>query len=392
MSAVPDPLWNLAVGSTSAAWGSLVASPLESPDSSLRLPTPRSYTPDRKAKEGEEEESASSFGLQLGLYDALLSLSHTSADAALIGQVFRAIVVGVACTPLEIWDLARSSQKLRDGDMDDAFWHIWFYQGLWQACALQSILFLVICLPLHQALIEYDGWQPYAAGALAGVIASLVSHPLGIVQQRLSYQCSMDYQVDQSFPVQVSSTGLQQEAQQKEDRPVRGRLQDQNTQLTTMVVDGAPFILRKVLPPPPKGFTNSTVFFKRGQSPQGQQASSNSNLGSGGQIGGGSWNDAVPVQPLPENSMMVGGAYYGEEEEDVVWGDLSPSSHQERGNPIAVMMGEIVQEEGPTALFSGALRQCIIAIPKFGSALALHHALQEVLLKAGWITQTMSQP
>lgn len=393
MSTIPDPLWDLAVGSTSAAWGSLVASPLESPDSSLRLPTPRPYSSSNR--EEEESITAPLFGLQLGIYDALLSLSsHSGADEAITGQVLRAIVVGAALTSLELWDLAKSSKELspKDGDVEDIFRHIWWYRGLWQACALQSTLFLVACLPLHQALVESDGWQPYAAGALAGMVASLVSHPFGIVQQRLWYQCSMDYRVDQSYPVVSSSNLRQAQAQESSQARVRDRLADrdqQNTHLTTMIVDGAPFILRKVKPPP-SGFTNSTsIFFKRTQEASSSMGGSSGSSTPSGV--GGSWNDAVPIQPLPENSMI--GDYYSNEEENVDWGDMWPSSQlEEKGNPVAAMMGEIVQEEGPTALFSGALRRCIIAIPKFGSALALHHALHEVLSQAGWLTNPIIPP
>ena len=63
---------------------------------------------------------------------------------------------------------------------------------------------------------------------------------------------------------------------------------------------------------------------------------------------------------------------------------LQPDQQQQR-NPF-VVASRIVREEGVSVLFTGVSERCIGAIPRFGVTLALHDVLEQYMAQAGWLS------
>ena len=64
---------------------------------------------------------------------------------------------------------------------------------------------------------------------------------------------------------------------------------------------------------------------------------------------------------------------------------LQPDQQQQQRNPF-VVASRIVQEEGVSVLFTGVSERCIGAIPRFGVTLALHDVLEQYMAQAGWLS------
>ena len=56
-------------------------------------------------------------------------------------------------------------------------------------------------------------------------------------------------------------------------------------------------------------------------------------------------------------------------------------------NPIVVAR-TIIEREGSGVLFSGVSERCIGAIPRFGTTLAMHDFLEQVVAHQGWLAHT----
>ena len=55
-----------------------------------------------------------------------------------------------------------------------------------------------------------------------------------------------------------------------------------------------------------------------------------------------------------------------------------------------VVARRIIESEGASVLFSGVTERCIGAIPRFGTTLAMHDALEQMASHAGWLAHSMS--
>lgn len=68
---------------------------------------------------------------------------------------------------------------------------------------------------------------------------------------------------------------------------------------------------------------------------------------------------------------------------------LQTSSTPITTNPIALAC-QIVKQEGPNVLFSGMNERLLGAIPRFGTTLAMHDALEQFVSSAGWLSHVVS--
>ena len=58
-------------------------------------------------------------------------------------------------------------------------------------------------------------------------------------------------------------------------------------------------------------------------------------------------------------------------------------------NPFQVAQS-IIEREGIAVLFSGVTERCIGAIPRFGTTLAMHDVLEQMISQAGWLSHSIS--
>eukprot|EP00539_Tryblionella_compressa_P008376 CAMPEP_0178762118 /NCGR_PEP_ID=MMETSP0744-20121128/16368_1 /TAXON_ID=913974 /ORGANISM="Nitzschia punctata, Strain CCMP561" /LENGTH=220 /DNA_ID=CAMNT_0020416767 /DNA_START=87 /DNA_END=749 /DNA_ORIENTATION=+ len=74
-------------------------------------------------------------------------------------------------------------------------------------------------------------------------------------------------------------------------------------------------------------------------------------------------------------------------EQSAVAKPLQQQSISTSSNPWAVLQ-TILKYEGPAVLFSGVSERCIGAVPRFGTTLAMHDVLEQIMQQAGWLSSS----
>jgi len=350
MTMVPDPVLHFSVGAVAGGAGAVAAYPFDYVKSQLQTSqgklkyktgmdvaidtlqnSPRGVLQFYKGVGVQVLGIAPEKGIKLGVNDVLATMSRQSFGGAfpLWAQILSGGLAGacqvVASSPLEVMKVGlQTSNKTMTEVWDQVGGIPGLFRGA-EACIFRDVVFTAICFPLYTYLLQ-QGVPPFVAGAISGVVSSFAATPPDVIKTRILSQDEW--------------TLHQRQLPRQQQGPVAAAATtaEYNMDNSILRVDSKQSLL--FVP------SNAT-------------------------------SDVAPSISLLDSYS----------EQSAVAKPLQQQSISTSSNPWAVLQ-TILKYEGPAVLFSGVSERCIGAVPRFGTTLAMHDVLEQIMQQAGWLSSS----